>query len=379
MAPDPVDTVKALFDALPAVVAFDRTNVLNTSSGSFSGLLVPQLTTFVNRCQSVKAGSNNLTDTDSAFLYEKITRILSAPYDCDALFISMLGELALNKGQKLHDTTANSKKDQYLRYAAWIARGRRDAESPFEPALAQTQPSRPREYYATLTAQTAEQSQKQCAHCGKLVKHPVPCKRCLVDERWAYVRVSYCDEYCQVAGWPDHNSACHSRRLLGRAVSIVRALNQTFENYTFDFSYKSAVAKDGIVRLEEFTEGLDDRSEGYTLIPDAFKGGFVFRSPPHVSGRDSDRCQDYDEAVLRYNKCAELATVQWNFIGPFLDCKCLWPIAVGSSHLLRKHDTNSNTSQQANFSHRCLSIHPRDDDPTEKRIRSGLPYELRRT
>lgn len=339
MAQDPSDPVKALFDALPDVGTYDAM-FLAASGGSISSNLLPQLTTFVSRVRCFKAGGNNFTDADGPFLFGKINRILQSQHNHDSLFITTLSELALSKGQTLHDTTTNSKKTRYLRYAAWLAGGRRDPESPFEPASPRAQPPPPREHYANLTAQAAKQSQGHCAHCGKHVDHPVSCKQCLVDERWADVRVSYCDEYCQNAGWPSHKSTCRSRRLLGRAVSIVLPLNRTFETYTFDFSYKRAVVKDGIVRLEEFTEGFDDRMGGCTLIPDAFKGGFVFRTPPHVSGIDSAASHDYNEAVLRFSKCGELGAVQWNFIEPFLDCKCLRSQAVGFSHVAGERDAS---------------------------------------
>lgn len=97
-------------------------------------------------------------------------------------------------------------------------------------------------------------------------------------------------------------------------------LSRQFESYTFDVSYKNVTVKENIIKLEEFAEGPNVPSS--PLIPEAFKSSFVFRAPPRdVSAMEAGSSRDYDEAALRYGKCGEQATVEWAFIGPFLDCK----------------------------------------------------------
>lgn len=287
MAPDTNDPVKALFDALPYVEWYEKIAVIVTARGDRRDVFQKYLRTFLDHCQNRMPKQNEYPDPDTAYIFEKARHILAghglvAMDGCDKAFLTSLAELALHDGRQLAQST-RSKKVDYMRYAVWVVRGRRDAENPLKAPSTQPHILPGREHYATLTAQLAKQKERSCSRCGK-VSTPVQvvrCNRCCVNERHAYVSVAYCDEYCRTADWPQHKATCRYRRLLGRAVSIVQALSHQFETYTFDMSYQSIEVRNDIVKLAEFAESTGVIN--HALMPESFKGSFVFRPHPVAS------------------------------------------------------------------------------------------------
>lgn len=145
MEPCPDDFVKALFDALPDVKKFDEASLASVGGGCpiNGNRLRPPVVAFINRCQLSRAGSKGFVDADCTYIFEKATRMIDHSYAFDATFLTMLSDLALSDGRRLSDSAGSSRKTQYMRYAIWVARGRRDAEDPFDPISAQLKPIQP--------------------------------------------------------------------------------------------------------------------------------------------------------------------------------------------------------------------------------------------
>lgn len=322
MASAAIDPVKSLFESLPPLKLFDNERqALGTWRGANS-LLKTCLRKFVDQCLKMPTTPTGFVDPDTNYLFLKVANFLAQPdvdkEGCEMLFLTVLGDLALKYGRTPNDIPNDgSKKMHYLRHAAWMVRGRRNDERPTTSTAAEPRTRLSREYYATLNTQTAKQGQQKCSKCGNSDKELVRCTGCLVDEDWAYLTVAYCGKECQTAHWKEHKTVCCDRMRIARACSIVRSLSQQFQKRTFDYSYAEIKVEDGTILLREFSECRDQ--QGFFIIPEAFKGGFLFREPPrNVCGPDSTDSEDYDRAIIHYNRCNEHISVEWPFTGMFL-------------------------------------------------------------
>lgn len=325
-----MDDVKMLFDGLPNLKNYDDELVSRVVRGKAPDMLKSHLLRFVAKHNDrPNSGPEASHRSDDAYILEKVTRLVDDLYDpnvfirgCDILFLAVLSDVALNTGRNANDFTDTSMKSQWIRYALWVIRGRRDGEIPFSTGggtaarQPQVKPSQSREYYATLNASTARSTQR-CDHCGKSDGKLLRCTRCLVDQDWAYIAVAYCNKDCQVAGWKKHNSICLPRQLLSRAVSIVQLLSRQFECRTFNLGCEIISAREDAISMKVMA-GMP--WDGPALSPEAFKGGFIFRQPPcQVLSADAKASRDYDEAVLRHSKCTQQSTVEWPYIELFVE------------------------------------------------------------
>lgn len=322
MASAAIDPVKSLFESLPPLQLYDdELQARGTWRGAYS-LLKICLHQFIDLCHKIPTTPTGFADPDTSYLYTKVAALLAQPQvdveGCDVLFLSVLADVALKYGRTPNDIPDDgSKKMHYLRHVSWMVRGRRDDEKPTTPTAAGPRTQLSREYYASLTTQTAKQI--KCANCGNSDKELERCTGCLVDEDWAYLAVAYCSKECQKAHWKTHKDVCRDRMRLARACSVARSLSQQFQMRTFDYAYAEIKVEDGTMLLREFSEG-HSKQRDVTIIPDAFKGGFIFRQPPqNVCGPDSIDSEDYDRAIIQYSGCHEHTSVQWPFIGMFLE------------------------------------------------------------
>lgn len=326
-----MDPVKELFDRLPPPQYLeDDCRSLGTWKGGPDSTLHTCLAHFLKQCRNIKNSGGTFVDADTEFLFEGISAfhelagLSNIGFGLDEHFVVLLAELALKDGRSPRDITSNSRKAECLRYSAWLKRGRRYSEDPFVNNASDSNianSSLSLEHFANLTTETAKQAQNKCAHCGNTGGELVRCTGCLLDEDWGYLAVSYCGKDCQKQHWTKaHRTVCRDRRRIANAAALTRSLSEQFQARTFDMSYAKIEVEDGSIKLLEFAEA--DHLPLVAMIPEAFKGAFIFREPPQqVRGHDSPDSEDSDKAIIHYNRCMEHSTVEWPFLGMFLERK----------------------------------------------------------
>lgn len=178
------------------------------------------------------------------------------------------------------------------------------------------------ERYANLLIETAKTSQV-CARRGcKNTKAADKCARCLVDEEWAFVAVSYCGRDCQKADWATHKPVCLARRKLIRGVRTAREMSYVFEDCAFGTDFKKATAdRAGNITIHEY---VTKPREGFELIPGAFKGGpalqpwSMFALAPMVQREAGPPLEDLD-VLLRAHWITRSLPLERVFWQPLLN------------------------------------------------------------
>ena len=130
------DPVRRLFDALPEPENYHKVIRPGITGGRRPETFESQLSEFVQEFTSLRL----FADPDGESIYELAKEALDKSLmgscsGCDNIFLLGLGVLAYQEGRPPPNSLNRSKKNRYLRYAAWILHGRRDHEYPFGPTL----------------------------------------------------------------------------------------------------------------------------------------------------------------------------------------------------------------------------------------------------
>lgn len=327
MSSSPEDPVKLLFEALPEPVNYHANILLNTNDLTWSEInkFKVHLTLFVRRCDRLES----FEDPDRKFLYEQAKYALrrsdgaGKKNNCDSIFLFALGVLACCEGQPPPSTLHKSKKDRYMRYAAWILNGRRDHEYPFGPPI---QIAQQKNHNETLP-QHVTSSNWACACCGKL-DATVRCEECFVEES-GLLSVYYCDQSCQQAHREQHAAVCRSRREIGRAVSVLYSAQSLFqETLTCELDeliYKADVDNNIGMAVPKLADDdpHSDADEDHIEYPEdrfherVFRGDFIV--PRHVLDKARAKIgkpptDDQPEAAHHRETGIEAYGFQWPYV-----------------------------------------------------------------
>ncbi|KAI1361006.1 hypothetical protein F5Y08DRAFT_331157 [Xylaria arbuscula] len=159
-----------------------------------------------------------------------------------------LGRLALDKALIPND---GSVKSQQLKYHAWISRGRKDEEDPFnlKPSCKGQRADSVKHNHAYLPANLTEP--KTCANCEKPAAMAA-CSGCLfkVDSH-VVIKTAYCSKTCQAQHWEQHKPYCLERRRICRAVPLLYDLFVTFQkNANVEKNISAISEKHGITNVD---------------------------------------------------------------------------------------------------------------------------------
>lgn len=275
------DLLEKFFDSLPSLNSRMTVDDLTKSPVAFA-----RVAKFAQEAQRVPASS---LDEDCRLLLQRALKSFGLDQRVD-LFFCAIATLATEKIIRADD---NSAKACYLRHFRWMARGRKDEESPYQPRL--QQPAEPVDH-AHLPKNPGLD---KCAGCGSTEGKMTACVGCLVrtDGHATFV-TAYCGKSCQVAHWKEHKISCKTLQKLYRAASTFRAVFTLWMEFTSDPCGHSTkiTEEDGMVNVTSVTSAMEQ-----TL---GFRGDPILAKFPDLDGPSAPSEKARTATLLR-SSCRE--------------------------------------------------------------------------
>ncbi|GAP92684.1 putative set domain-containing protein 5 protein [Rosellinia necatrix] len=200
-----------------------------------------------------------------------------------------IGRLALDKAQIPDDGSAKSRQ---LRYHAWISKGRKDDDYPFNSMGGSVVESvgLPEGGHAFLPAELVDP--KICANCAE-PNADKACRGCLFkqDSRVVF-RTVYCDKDCQAQHWEDHKLTCRGTKKLCRAALLIYDLFVIFQK---------------MAGFEKQITGITEK-QGITYIAHDQPNEWAFQGKPFLCHFQPDIApsEEHALAVLFDSECQQL-------------------------------------------------------------------------
>ena len=240
-------------------------------------------------------------DPDHKFLYNHMHACLDMKRGFFGAVLMSLARLALLRRIPTEDP---SLKAQHLRYAAWLARGRKDEDNPF----ASSRSSVARDH--SLLPSSSESL--PCASCGKTGIKMTTCGSCIVrTEGTVTFGTHYCGKVCQEAHWKDHRDYCKALRQLHRSMSMFdQVYSLVLELATDPCSQPIKMCKKaGLIIVQSPTKEME-RAFGY-------QGKHVIRGVPDASALS----RELKIAAMMRHHCLDIMEGGMALLEYFLGCK----------------------------------------------------------
>ncbi|KAK4139262.1 uncharacterized protein C8A04DRAFT_33260 [Dichotomopilus funicola] len=247
----PEDPVETFFRRLPSPIDHYR-EWLNPHASEknkptwHDGIIAAQL--FM-----LSAETHESSDPDYSRLLPHIRTAASADAPTDQLY-EQLGALALEKDIAGDD---HSYKAQHLRYALWMAQGRKDETSPFPIPNVQLPeldnymiPAGPDLPYslATLAPSFSPKTCAQCEKQGEILK----CSACRMPGPGTdTLATAYCSRTCQANHWPEHKARCKDLQQFYRAAAMYQQIFDHFLAETYTLQPIEMTERNGVAMMKE--------------------------------------------------------------------------------------------------------------------------------
>ncbi|KAK8054976.1 hypothetical protein PG993_000203 [Apiospora rasikravindrae] len=224
-----MDSVERLFRAFPDPKSDDRDTRSHGPTDAQMDKFNAPLKAFLKTTS---------VDPDFTYLKEQAEKAIGDPGEKQR-FRHAIVHLSLSKAEIPDDGSAKSKQ---LRYHRWIGLGRKDSDRPFPPTATITKDDASLAYLPA-----ALMNPQACATCGeKSTDACVGCKLVYGTDHVVFKTV-YCSKKCQKDDWPRHKASCLSRKLVQRAVIILRELFILYKSLNCTFPAERIVEKGGVL------------------------------------------------------------------------------------------------------------------------------------